>query len=63
MTDHEHKWQSSGLVREPREQLSPCSRFDDQLWTHVSQVQMCECGKVRKIHVANENIRRRGDRR
>lgn len=58
---HAHEWQAHGLVREGKEQCSPCSRLDDVLYTAVYAVQSCACGKVKRTHVANENVRRRGD--
>lgn len=58
---HVHEWQANGLVREQRERCSPCSTWDDVLYDAVLAVQSCACGKVRKVHTANENVRRRGD--
>lgn len=58
---HEHQWQAQGLVREQRESCSPCSVWDDVLSIAVISVQTCACGKVKRTHVANENVRRRGD--
>lgn len=59
--DHVHDWQAHGLVREGRERRSPCSTLDDLLYDMVYAVQSCSCGEVKRTHVANENVRRRGD--
>lgn len=59
--EHQHEWQAHGLVREQREQSSPCSRLDDVLYTVVFAVQSCGCGKVKRTNVGHENVRRRGD--
>lgn len=59
--EHVHEWQAHGLVREQKEQRSPCSRLDDVLYDAVYAVQSCSCGKVKRSLAANENVRRRGD--
>lgn len=58
---HVHAWQPQGLIREQRESCSPCSTWDDVLWTQVIAVQSCACGKVRRVDAGTENMRRRGD--
>lgn len=58
---HEHNWQPNGLVRTNGCNPSPCSRLDDMLYVKVSSILVCECGEHKAKHVANENIRRRGD--
>lgn len=63
MSEHVHKWQANGLTRVQAETCSPVSRLDDTLYTKVLSVMVCECGKVKTVHVSNENIRRRGARR
>lgn len=60
---HVHKWQPNGQLRVKAETRSPCSRLDDVLYTKVYSSMVCECGKVKNVHVANEDTRRRGDRR
>lgn len=59
--EHVHEWQAHGLVRVRKEQRSPCSTWDDVLYDAAYAVQSCACGKVKRTHVANENVRRRGD--
>lgn len=59
--EHVHEWQAHGLVREQKEARSPCSTWDDVLYTDVFAVQSCGCGKVKRTRVARENVRRRGD--
>jgi len=61
--EHVHEWQAHGLVREGKERCSPCSTWDDVLYDAVYAVQSCGCGEVKRTHVANENVRRRGDDR
>lgn len=61
MTDHDHEWQAHGLVREQRSTRSPYSTLDDRLYDAVYAIQSCACGKVQRTHVANENVRLRGD--
>jgi hypothetical protein len=58
--EHVHKWQPNGLVRQNAVLHSPVSRLDDTLYTKVYSTMVCECGKARNVHVANENQRRRG---
>lgn len=59
--EHEHKWQPNGLVRTNGCNPSPCSRLDDVIYTKVHSILVCECGAHSSKHVANENVRRRGD--
>jgi len=58
---HKHKWQPNGLVRTDGCNPSPVSRWDDTLYIKVHSILVCECGEHKSKHVANENIRRRGD--
>ena len=58
---HVHEWQAHGLVRVAMESRSPCSRLDDVLYDKAIAVQSCACGEIKRTHVANENVRRRGD--
>jgi hypothetical protein len=61
VSDHEHRWQPNGLVRTNGCTPSPCSRWDDMIYTRVHSILICECGAHTSKHVANENVRRRGD--
>lgn len=59
---HQHDWQPNGTVESDGCARSPCSTWDDILYTAVHSVQVCSCGAVRKVEVGVKNKRRRGDR-
>jgi hypothetical protein len=59
--EHVHEWQAHGLARENKVLPSPCSTWDDTLYTAVYAVQSCACGAVKRTLAARENQRRRGD--
>lgn len=59
--EHEHVWQPNGSVEHDRVSHSPCSTWDDLLWTDVLSVQTCSCGAVKRVRVATKNRRLRGD--
>jgi hypothetical protein len=61
VSDHTHEWQPNGVAEIDRVSCSPCSTWDDALWTDVVSVQTCACGAVRKVKVGEKNMRRRGD--
>lgn len=58
---HVHDWQPNGTVKVDRVACSPCSTWDDHLWTDILSVQVCSCGAVRRVKVGERNLRRRGD--
>jgi hypothetical protein len=58
---HKHVWQPNGIAERDRESCSPCSTWDDHLWTDVLSVQVCACGAVKRVVVGFKNRRRRGD--
>jgi len=58
---HKHVWQPNGTVEIDRISISPCSTWDDLLWTDVVSVQVCQCGTVRKVRIGRKNARHRGD--
>lgn len=60
-SEHEHEWQPNGTVEVDRLQRSPCSVYDDELWTDVISVAVCRCGETKKTRVGIKNLRRRGD--
>lgn len=59
--EHRHAWQNSALTERSRVDHSPCSTWDDHLWTDIIQVQTCECGETRRLWLGFKNRRRRGD--
>lgn len=61
MTEHAHRWQNGAVLTQSQESASPCSTWDDHLWTDVIQMQTCECGATRRLLVGFKNMRRRGD--
>lgn len=60
-SDGDHEWQPNGTAEVDRVLRSPCSTWDDALWTDVVSVQVCSCGAVRKVRVGRKNQRSRGD--
>jgi hypothetical protein len=59
---HVHKWQANGQLHIRGEAPSPVSQLDDTLYTKVYSSMVCECGMTKNVHIANEDVRRRGAR-
>ena len=59
--EHKHIWQPNGTVEVHRVSRSPCSTWDDVLWTEVLSLAICECGAVKRTRVGVKNERWRGD--
>lgn len=59
--EHQHHWTNGPVLERSRVSASPCSTWDDHLWTDIIQVQTCGCGETRRLLLGFKNRRRRGD--
>lgn len=61
IAEHTHAWSNGPVMERSRVSRSPCSTWDDHLWTDVIQIQTCACGETRRLLLGFKDRRRRGD--
>ncbi len=57
---HKHEWQPNGTMSQDAVSRSPCSTFDDVLYTETYSLALCKCGAERKRLQSVSNQRFRG---
>lgn len=60
---HKHEWQPNGTVSEDEVSHSPCSTYEDVLYTATYSLALCKCGaeRTRLQGVSNQRFRGGGN--